>query len=89
MGAQQSANNVLAGFKATGIYPLDRQQVLNRLPEYAKTQISVESATEALGDSFRCYLAELRDTDLGIKNQRKFQLPISADKSFSLQEVEL
>lgn len=62
---------------------------MSRLGEYARSEVNTESVKEALGDSFIGYLTELRNTDLGIKTQRKFQMPISAGKSVSLEEVEL
>lgn len=88
MGAPQCKTNLEAGFRVTGIHPLNRQVALQRLPEYAKTKVDALTAKESLGESFKSYLAELRENDLGIKSQRKFQLPVIAGKSVSVEEVE-
>lgn len=88
LNAHHSSSNIIAGFRAAGIYPLNRQEALNRLAEYAKTPINVTDVKEALGESFKSYLSEIRTADLGIQNQRKFQMPVSAGKSVSVEEVE-
>lgn len=62
---------------------------MDRLAAYARTNINVESAIETIGENFKSYLEERCITDLGIKSQRKFQIPISAGKSVSVEEVEL
>ncbi|CAG9782471.1 unnamed protein product [Diatraea saccharalis] len=88
LGAPQSKVNLKAGFRVTGIYPLNRKEVLQRLPEYDKAKVDELTAKESLGESFKCYLAELRENDLGTKNQRKIQMPVIAGKSMSVEEVE-
>lgn len=88
LGSLQCKANLQAGFKATGIHPFNRQEVFLRLPEYAKTKTDVQTAKESLGESFKSYLVELRENDLGTKSLRKFQMPIIAGKSVSVEEVE-
>lgn len=80
-GAPQCKTNLEAGFRVTGIRPLNRQVALQRLPGYAKTKVDAQTAKESLGESFKSYLAKLRENDLAIKSQRKFQLPVIAGKS--------
>ncbi|CAB3260084.1 unnamed protein product [Arctia plantaginis] len=53
LSAQHSSSNIVAGFKAAGIYPLNRREALNRLAEYAKTPTNITNATEALAESFK------------------------------------
>nr|CAI5839341.1 unnamed protein product [Callosobruchus analis] len=74
-----------AGFRCTGIFPTDRQIVFQKLPSYGKDAVEVQSA---IGESFKSFLADLRDSDLGKKTRRKFQVPVTPGKSVSLVELE-
>ncbi|XP_045458531.1 uncharacterized protein LOC123668883 [Melitaea cinxia] len=86
-GQQTAGQNVIAGFKACGIYPLDRSMVLERLKEYSKPEVCDE-VRESIGESFKNYIAEIRDKDLQMQQTRKFQIPVVAGKSVSVEEVE-
>nr|CAH7745020.1 unnamed protein product [Callosobruchus chinensis] len=80
-----SKQNMAAGFRCTGIFPTDRKIVFRKLPSYGKDAVEVQSA---IGESFKSFLTDLRDSDLGKKTRRKFQVPITAGKSVSLEELE-
>jgi hypothetical protein len=62
-GAVNNAANIRAGFAACGIYPLDKDRVLSRLPP-EETRRSVQTEFDQL------LLAELQRTGMGILPRR-------------------
>ena len=54
--AENASVNIKSGFKATGIFPLNRQHVLRKLPPINETDMS----PEAIEGSFERYLRKLR-----------------------------
>ncbi|CAG9572954.1 unnamed protein product [Danaus chrysippus] len=75
--------NLIAGFRKCGIHPVSRREVLQILPGYAATDVQT-----SVGETFKEYLKEVRESDLNIKSCRKFQLPVEAGKAVSAEEVE-
>nr|CAI5834505.1 unnamed protein product [Callosobruchus analis] len=80
-----SKQNMAAGFRCRGIFPTDRQIVFQKLSSYGKDAVKVQSA---IRESFKSFLANLRDSDLGKKTRIKFQVAVTAGKSVSLEELE-
>ena len=77
--------NVRAGFRATGIHPIDRQQVLKRLP---KAENPEEGNSN--GEVNECIIGLLKsirgETDR--PRGRKRRIPTEPGKSISLSEIE-
>ncbi|KAG8265881.1 hypothetical protein J6590_084017 [Homalodisca vitripennis] len=85
--APKLESNIKKGFESTGIFPVDRHRVLNKLPKY--TDSSQESLHKLVGEEFQTYLNSIRSEDL-IPTQRgkKYQMPVVPGKSVSLEEVQ-
>ena len=66
----KDAENMKSGFRKSGIYPLDKNQVLARLPK------SVDGAAEAVSASFIEHLVQMRgeDKDAPDVNGLRYQL---------------
>ena len=77
LGKDTEAENAKAGFKACGIYPFNPEVVLKKVPGYAKP---INDIQESIGESFRSFIADIRESDLGVKQNRKFQIPVVAGK---------
>lgn len=84
-GDDTAANNAIAGFKACGIYPFNPAVVLEKLRDYSKP---IEEVRQAVGESFKQYINEIREADLQPKLNKKNQLPVVAGKSVSVEAVE-
>lgn len=84
--SKMSAN--LAGFKATGIYPMSREQVISKLPYYTKS-VGLNSVKSSFGAEFNQYLENIRISDISApQRNRKYQLPVLSSKSVSAKKVE-
>ncbi|CAB3250496.1 unnamed protein product [Arctia plantaginis] len=80
-----SAENMKAGFRSCGLYPFSPQTVLSKLPTYT----SQTEVRESVAESFVNFIEEVRQSDLNVVGKaRKFQLPVTAGKSVSAEEVE-
>ncbi|CAK1578267.1 unnamed protein product [Parnassius mnemosyne] len=66
-----------------GLQPFSPSTVLNKLPRYT----SQADVCDSIGTSFINYIEEIRQGDLHVKKGRKFQLPVTAGKSVSAEEV--
>lgn len=84
LGEKTAAQNFISGFKQSGICPLDLNVPLKNLPGYGKP---IEEIRESIGESFKNYIDDIRSADLGIVTRRKFQIPVTAGKSVSAEEV--
>ncbi|XP_060802603.1 uncharacterized protein LOC132902258 [Amyelois transitella] len=81
-----AASNLKAGFKKTGIYPLDPTQVLSRLPDEVT---DTERYKDAVDKSVLNLLSEMRYGTMGIKeNTRKRKLNVVAGQSVSASTEE-
>lgn len=92
LGADTPGPNIRAGFKATGLYPCDVNVPLNKLPDFL-TPIRLLACRshirESVVESFKRYINDLlRNNDLGVKQTLKFQIPIVAGKSVSVEEIQ-
>lgn len=92
LGADTPGPNIRAGLKATGLYPCDVNVPLNKLPDFL-TPIRLLACRshirESVVESFKRYIDDLlRNNDLGVKQTQKFQIPIVAGKSVSVEEIQ-
>lgn len=77
---------MISGFRKSGIYPLDRQQVLNRLP----SQSLDSSISSIIGDCFLDQIRRKREETTKGHNQtkRRRKLNVPPGKSISSEELE-
>ncbi|XP_063237501.1 uncharacterized protein LOC134539411 [Bacillus rossius redtenbacheri] len=81
------STNLKSGFKKSGIFPVDKQKVLESLPSTSSANESdVVTATVALKSSFEAFLQQSREKETGVK-QRKKKLIVNAGKSLAAQDV--
>lgn len=83
-----SAANLKAGFKKSGIFPTDATPVLQRLPTFKNADATANP--DLLGQSFTQYLEEKRKevVDQSKKNGKRKKLNIVAGKSISAEEIQ-
>lgn len=67
LGKDTAGLNIIAGFKATRLYPCDVNVPLKKLPDYGKP---IEEIRENIGESFKIYIDEIRSSDLGTKQTK-------------------
>ncbi|XP_063244589.1 uncharacterized protein LOC134544837 [Bacillus rossius redtenbacheri] len=85
-GQETGCNNLRKGFECSGLNPVNRDKVLQKLPMYART---TDEVREDVGNEFRKYIESVRTNDLSaVHRARKFCLPVRAGKSVSVEEVE-
>lgn len=75
-------SNIIAGFRACGIVPLDRQQVLKRLPR----QNTREDNGPAWCEAFTGHLQQLRSNDTQPKRQRRKKLSVPPGKAVTASD---
>lgn len=82
MGDDNTKKNVLAGFRASGIYPLDKDEVLKRLPNSLNNieQNRTEETTE-LVESFQLFLERTRTAETAPLKKRKKKVDLPPGKS--------
>nr|CAD7397266.1 unnamed protein product [Timema poppensis] len=86
MGESTATTNLTKGFEATGIFPLDRNSVITKLPFYKQ---DVSAIREDISEQFKGFIENVRTSDLSkLQKPKKFKLPVQAGKSVSLTEVE-
>jgi hypothetical protein len=61
LGSSTCSWNLIKGFTSSGIYPLNQQVPINKLPLYAKPN---EDLNNSIGTEFKKYLEEIRSTEL-------------------------
>jgi len=78
---QNSVQNMIAGFKATGIYPFDRDAVLKHLPDNtSKSDIYV-------ADSLAKFLQEIRHPKPFYVVEKRKMLHVNPGQSISNEEI--
>ena len=77
----KDAENMKSGFRKSGIYPLDRNQVLARLPG------SVDGAAEAVSASFIEHLVQMRGEDKDAPRRKRLKVSVVPGRSISADDV--
>ena len=85
--AETGEQNLQSGFRATGIYPLDRNQILKKLPGTDDTK-SNESFGNSLNDTVIQFLRGIRNKKAA-RTQRKKKINIAPGKSIGLEDFEI
>jgi hypothetical protein len=78
---ENGKENMKSGFRKAGICPLDRDQVLHRIPTNETTDMDV-----SLSDSFTEYLKEMRGGDMNVQKQRRKKVNVTPGKSVSADD---
>lgn len=82
--AENQEENLKSGFSKCGIYPLNKQKLLDRLPE--NQNVDTSAVGEALIEQLKQRRAEFLTKDGPKKRKKKLQVP--AGKSVSLRDLE-
>ena len=85
---EPGCESMKAGFRKTGLYPLDRKQVLNRLPKrtFTNKDVTVEIGF-LVSDSFIQHLVEARGDDHIPPNKKRHKVSVVPGKSVSSIDV--
>ncbi|XP_022181112.1 jerky protein homolog-like [Myzus persicae] len=78
------AENLKSGFIKAGIYPLNRQKLLDRLAENKGEMFD----QDLIGNAFLCRIQKEREDFIGVgEKQRKKKLQVSPGDSISVEEI--
>jgi len=77
----KDAENLKSGFRKTGIYPLDRKQVLGRIPG------SSSDPAEAVSASFIEHLVQMRGDDEDAPRRKRCKVSVTPGKSVTSDDV--
>lgn len=77
--------NMIAGFKATGIWPFNHQQVLKRLPQSSTAEVVMDSP---VGEALLDHLQSLRAKEAPTTRRKRRRLNVQAGKSISAADFE-
>lgn len=86
--SQNGANNLISGFRKTGIYPLNKQVVLDRLPT---THLSggQEDHANGITDSFLEHLQRIRAGDDEGPQRKRKKITVIPGKSITEEDVQI
>lgn len=80
MGQTTSSPNLIKGFNCLGIFPVDRDVPLKKLPMYATPSADLN---ESIGVEYKHYLEYIRHNELqNVQRARKYFLPVKPEKLF-------
>jgi len=84
---ENSSDNLKAGFRKKGIWPMNKAQIMSRLPGYAGSDI--ESTSELVIQSFIEHLINARgvETDADAPREKCRKVPHAAGKSLSADDI--
>lgn len=85
----KGGENLKSGFRKAGIYPIDKSQVLARLPNTSDPEITGKTSPSLVSQSFLEHLQKARsggDDEPTTKGRRK-KLPVVAGKSICSEEI--
>lgn len=85
----KSAENLMAGFRKTGISPIDKSQVLSRLPQSAASVSGTSSTIELVSQSFIDHITAARhgSNDKGVVRARRRKVSCAAGKSIAAEDI--
>lgn len=83
-----TSNNLVSGFRKCGICPLDRSQVISRLPQTQSTEeIPVEQTVQTVSDAVLDMLRELRPSTSNNPRKKRTKVSVEAGKSIQLEDL--
>jgi hypothetical protein len=77
--------NMKSGFKKCGIYPLNRNEVLQRLPSCFNAETT--NTTQVLNDTVIDYLKELRHGNESAKTTKRKKVNVPAGRSYLVEDI--
>lgn len=77
--------NLIAGFEATGIVPLNREKVLKHIPKTTEEDIDVDLGP--MNVTFETFLRELHNKETSVTRQKKSKISVPAGKSVTNFDV--
>ena len=81
---ENAAQNIKSGFEKCGIYPLNREKVLEKLPAEEPENVNDGAVEESLDDSFMSLLKEMRYGPENMPSRkRKKKVTVEPGKSVS------
>lgn len=86
---EKLSDNIIAGFRGTGIFPLDRQQVLKRLPSDTVEDCASEPAAQAMVATLTTMFKEARygKGDAPARGRKK-KINVAPGRSVSAEDIE-
>jgi hypothetical protein len=93
---EDGKENLVAGFRKTGIFPLDKSQVLSRLPSHCASRsadgdgVNCNSASHLVSQSFLDHMSKARGDDLdvtGTTRVKRRKVSVVPGKSLSVDDV--
>ncbi|XP_055838495.1 uncharacterized protein LOC129906661 [Episyrphus balteatus] len=85
----KARENLISGFRATGIYPCDRQQVLSKLDKTESRTNNTTSNMMNLSDSVLDYMKRLRTPDTSTRKPRKKKVNTEPGASVTMADFTL
>jgi len=88
---EKSSDNLKAGFRKAGIWPLDKSQILSRLPSTASSEPESNATCELVSQSFVDHLRQARGDDEASCNARakRRRVAVAPGKSLSADDIPL
>ena len=81
--ANKEKENLMSGFRASGIYPLNRHQVLKRLPEQSTSDVA-----DTVAQSVLEHLKEMRGLAEKTNQKKRTRMMVEAGKSIAHEDIE-
>jgi len=78
-------NNIKSGFSATGIYPFNKQKVLNKVP--SRSEENDDDKSRSWTEAFVDILSDVRNKKDTVKKFRGKKINISAGKSVRIDDI--
>lgn len=84
----ETSTNLVSGFRKCGIYPLDRSQVISRLPQKdSTTEKPVEQTVQTVSDAVLDMLKELRPATSNNPRKKRTKVNVEAGKSIQCEDL--
>lgn len=78
---------MISGFRKAGIWPIDRSQVVRRLPQKPPSEDVVQQTVSLVSDSVLDMLKELRQGSTDQPKRRRTKINVEAGKSIQVEDL--
>ena len=87
--AQETSQNMVSGFRATGLFPINPKIVINKLPRSPSgmTEVALCTGTSLVSDAVVDLLRTMRGTDEPPKKKRRTRVNVIPGKSISSEDL--
>lgn len=84
----ETSTNLVSGFRKCGIYPLDRSQVISRIPQKKSPEEKpVEQTAQTVSDAVLDMLRELRPSTSNNPRKKRTKVCVEAGKSIQCEDL--